>query len=99
MSMVAPEQRGFDAALWRAQHGSDARDNPRSGLVPALEREVLRKGMSREEVREILGPPEGETPQRDVYELGASPVGVDYEQYVIEYDEEGKVLSFGLRRG
>lgn len=89
----------FDSALWRAQYKKHQRDNPRIGMVPALEREVLHKGMSREVVREVLGRPEQVRENADLYDLGVSPFGVDYEQYVIEYDQENKVVQFFISRG
>lgn len=89
----------FDAALWRAQYKSFERDNPRIGMISVLEREVLQKGMTKEAVREILGPPEQTRDNIDLYDLGISPFGVDYEQYVIEYDSDNKVVRFFIRRG
>lgn len=90
---------GFDDVLWRDQYQKFNHDNPRSGMISDLEQEVLRKGMSQETVREILGPPEQTEGNMDLYDLGASPVGVDYEQYVIEYDDDQKVVRFFIRRG
>ncbi|MBD1867984.1 hypothetical protein H6F95_11865 [Cyanobacteria bacterium FACHB-471] len=90
---------GFDADLWKAQFRENKRDNPRIRMVPALEREVLRKGMSRETVREILGLPEQVQGNVDLYDLGVSPYGIDYEQYAITYDQENEVVEFSLRRG
>ncbi|MFP5270146.1 hypothetical protein [Coleofasciculus sp.] len=89
----------FDSALWRAQYKKYQRDNPRIGMVPDLEREVLHKRMSREVVREILGRPEQVRENADLYYLGVSPFGLDYEQYVIEYDPENKVVKFFISRG
>ena len=89
----------FDSALWKAQYKKYQRDNPRIGMVPDLEREVLHKRMSREVVREILGRPEQVRENADLYDLGVSPFGVDYEQYVIEYDQENKVVNFFISRG
>lgn len=88
----------FDAELWRAQRGSSALDNPRVGLVVVLERDHMRPGMSRAEVIGLLGEPDRRQPHSDHYRLGASPVGVDYETYVVEYDEQDRVRSFGIRR-
>lgn len=88
----------FDASLWRAQHGSTERDNPRSGLVVALERDHLRAGMARSEVIALLGQPERQTARRDQYALGVSPYGIDYEYYVIDYDDNDRVATFSLKR-
>ncbi len=87
----------FDSAAWRAQRGSTAIDNPRSGLVAALERQRLREGMPRDEVRRLLGEPDLSEGGADVYLLGASPVGVDLETYRIDYRQD-RVSSYGIRR-
>ena len=86
----------FDAAAWRAQQGNTALDNPRSKLVPALERQRL-EGMTRAEVRRLLGEPDSSNDTSDEYLLGASPVGVDLESYRIEY-RQGRVSGAGLVR-
>lgn len=90
--------RAFDAALWQAQRGSDALDNPRVGQVVALERHHLRAGMPRTQVIELLGEPDRSRPGMDAYKLGASPVGVDFETYVVEYDAQEQMTRFGIRR-
>lgn len=88
----------FDAEAWRAQHGSNAIDNPRSGQVSALERNHLRLGMARADVHALLGMPERQEELADHYDLGVSPVGVDYETYVIRYDARNLVSKFGVHR-
>ncbi len=88
----------FDAALWRAQYGNTVRDNPRSSLVVALERDHLRVGMARSQVIALLGEPERRTTRRDQYNLGVAPYGIDYEYYVIDYDDHDRVAAFSLKR-
>lgn len=88
----------FDAAGWRAQQGSTAADNPRAGMLAALEREHLREGMTREAVNALLGAPERRLPRSDHYRIGAAPLGADYETYVVEYDERDRVIRFGMQR-
>lgn len=91
--------RKFDAALWKAQYKKNKRKNPRISMVSYLEPEVLQKGMDREVVRQILGSPEQIRENADLYDLGASPFGIDYEQYVIEYDRNNKVVKIFTIRG
>jgi hypothetical protein len=88
----------FDPRQWQAQKNSGARDNPRAHMVVALERKHLRAGIARAEVERLLGAPEQREKDKDVYALGASPVGVDMESYVIEYDGQDRVVRFYLRR-
>lgn len=89
---------GFDAAHWQAQRGSEARDNPRAGMVGDLER-LLRPGMTRAEVEALLGMPESQHEGRWIYDLGASPYGIDYEYYVIEFDDAGRLARHQFMRG
>lgn len=93
------KSKNFDAELWRAQWNTDKRDNPRINMIVELEREVLKKGMHRELVREILGSPERIQGNSDLYDLGVSPYGIDYEQLVIQYDQQNKVVNFFTLRG
>lgn len=88
----------FDRALWHAQRGSTAFDNPRTGQVAALERDHLRPGMARAEVVALLGEPEVRNATGDRYALGVSPVGVDVEEYVVEYDADDRVVRYRVRR-
>ena len=89
----------FDGQLWKAQYKQFKQNNPRIGLVPALEREILQKGMDRKAVREFLGLPKTIRENADWYDLGVSAFGVDYETYIIEYSQENKVVDFYIRRG
>lgn len=89
---------GFNDELWRAQHRNTSHKNPRIGLVPSLDK-VLAPGMSREEVIAVLGPPEANADGRDLYSLGASPYGVDYEQLVVEYDADDRLERYYVVRG
>jgi hypothetical protein len=89
---------GFDAGVWKAQ-GDDEfdGDNPRAGMVGELQREHLIAGTPRERVRDLLGPPESVGGDTDLYELGRSATGVDYEQLAVVY-EDGRVARTLLRR-
>ncbi|MGO1001257.1 hypothetical protein [Lysobacter sp. CA196] len=89
----------FDAELWREQRGSDALDNPRvEQVVPLEEGGHIREGMRRVEVAELLGPPDRSTLRNDYYELGASPFGVHFERYAIEYNDLDQVVRFDIER-
>ncbi|MGE9292695.1 MAG: hypothetical protein ACQKBW_03700, partial [Puniceicoccales bacterium] len=50
--------RPFDGETWRMFAGSEVPDNPRGKMATAVMHEVLRPGMTRAEIIEILGPPE-----------------------------------------
>jgi hypothetical protein len=89
---------GFDAGLWKAQRDEDFDgDNPRAGMVGQLQREHLVEGTLRERVHDLLGPPESVRGDTDLYELGRSATGVDYEQLAIVY-EDGRVATTLVKR-
>jgi hypothetical protein len=88
----------FDSDAWKAQKGAKITENRRAALVPALERE-MRVGMTRNEVRELLGEPDSTTDRSDTYRLGVAPFGIDPEFYRITYDAQGRVTTFRLIRG
>jgi hypothetical protein len=88
---------GFDQAGWKAQHDSTAIDNPRAGMVVAVE-EHLKPGMSRDEVLALLGPAESENGGTLTYDLGASPYGIDFDYLVIEFDAKGRLTRHYITR-
>jgi hypothetical protein len=88
----------FDAGVWKAQREEDFdADNPRAGMVGELQREHLVEGTPRERVHDLLGPPESVRGDSDLYELGRSATGVDYEQLAIVY-EHGRVARTLVKR-
>jgi outer membrane protein assembly factor BamE (lipoprotein component of BamABCDE complex) len=98
--LVATSQTGaFDSEQWKAHRGSTARNNPRMGMVVELQRKHLRPGMSRDEVQRLLGEPDDRQGDNEVYELGASPIGVSYEYFIVDYDSAGKVTQLRISRG
>jgi hypothetical protein len=96
--VVNANSDAFDSKMWQSQKGVE-RNNARTGMLGALERKHLRVGMPRKDVEALLGEPDIREPVRDIYELGVSPVGVDFESYVIEYDRANLVTGFRLSRG
>jgi hypothetical protein len=85
---------GFDADVWKAQREQDFDgDNPRAGMVGELQREHLVEGTPRERVHDLLGPPESVRGETDLYELGRSATGVDYEQLAVVYEDGGLARS------
>jgi len=97
--MCADKSDGFNSTLWKAQHGKHERHNPRGKMIVSLEKNHLRPGMMRAEVHALLGEPDQKRGTSDVYNLGASPVGVDFEYYVLEYDSAERLSKFWLTRG
>ena len=88
----------FDRALWRAAAELPAPDNPRLGMLRSVECR-LRIGMVQEEVLSLLGPPDTRlSANAFAYALGVSPYGIDYEELVIEFDENGRLTRHQWRR-
>ena len=87
----------FDSRAWQAQRGVALKDNTRARLVPAL-RHFLRAGMSRNEVRTLLGEPDRATVNADTYQMGIAPYGIDPESYEIRFDNEDRLVEHRLRR-
>jgi hypothetical protein len=90
----------FDPALWQAQHGRDVPDNPRAGMVGAIE-QLLSPGMTRGEVEALLGEPEQRNGESYIYDVGGSAgaAAADYAYFVVEFDPAGRVVRYELMRG
>lgn len=82
----------FDSAAWKAQRGVDEAEMTRVGMVSRLEN-VLRPGMTREEVLERLGPPDDSTSDGsvDTYLLGIG-FSPDPQYYRLTY-QGGRLIS------
>jgi hypothetical protein len=89
----------FDSTAWKAQHTNESFKNPRSGMIPALKKE-LRPGVTRADVEALLGEPEArEGNNRYHYWIGAGGFGVDFDEFVIEFDDADKLERYFVRRG
>ena len=89
---------GFDSTAWKSYHGDSKETNRRSAMLPDLKK-LLRPGMSRQEIVELLGEPEDDQssaatrPARWTYWLGQSPYGLDEDYFVIEFDAGGRLAK------
>lgn len=83
----------FDQEAWRAQHNSSDPDNPRGKMVADLQRRCLRKGMTRQEVLDLLGEPDfAKEPTLFMYNLGAwSGFRIDYDTLDVHFDTDGRL--------
>lgn len=88
----------FNSEQWKAQSGAGATENTRQGMISKLE-EILRPGMSKDEIVALLGKPDIQENNRFEYELGLLGFGVDYAWYVLEFDEDGRLASYKLIQG
>lgn len=87
----------FDSEIWLANAGNEEKDNPRAEMISELIDEVLKVGMTRDEVIKLLGPPDSTRDTRELYDIGRSPWGVDLEYLAIDYEDDKLVLAFMLR--
>ena len=88
----------FDSTRWKAQRGVGPKENTRASLLPVLT-QVLQPGMTRAQIHELLGLPEGQSESSDTYHLGIAPYGIDQEFYEIRYDAQNKLVDHRLQRG
>lgn len=89
----------FNSATWIANPMREERDNVRSRMLIDLLRNHLHAGMTQQQVRKLLGPPDSQSEDdrennRDVYDLGyIGPMGIDPSFLEIEYDRNGRIIS------
>lgn len=89
------DDRRFDRSVWLAMHGSQDRDNPRGPMARDVQRILLEAKMSRAQVREMLGSPDGhETPSLWQYTLGMwSGFRIDYDSLDVHFDDRGRATK------
>ena len=93
LSACTMQTTNFDSSTWKSQRGAAAQNNQRGQMVGTLDK-VVRAGMARAEVIELLGEPDSSNIDTgvDTYELGVSDYGIDEEYFEIRY-QDGKVAS------
>jgi outer membrane protein assembly factor BamE (lipoprotein component of BamABCDE complex) len=92
----------FDAAVWRSNSieeridGNCGRDNPRGDMVDDLVGDHLRRGMSRDEIRSLLGSPDRTGSGWD-YCLGMwSGFRIDYDWLSLSFDKGDRLTSWSV---
>lgn len=93
--------RSFDAARWRQVRTAD--DHARLRMIEWLVRSGQLDALTRAQVVELLGPPDGGTYFRDwdfVYRLGPERglVGLDSEWLVLRIGSDGRVAEYRVVR-
>ena len=84
----------FDRARWIAVAGQGGVRNPRQRMVKDLMRRYLRNGMTKHEVRQLLGKPDYDSLYRDTDSYFIGVIGclsVDASTLDVHYDKAGKV--------
>jgi hypothetical protein len=85
--------RAFNREVWLAHHEDWSMANPRGRMAYSVRDLLLESRMTREEVIELLGPPEVGSESHSIqYLLGAwSGFRIDYDFLVISFDEDDRV--------
>ncbi len=93
----ADKQSRFDRAVWISRPELEGSDTPRSRMVSDVMHRYLKPGMSRQQVRELLGKPDSTSQfdtenHREGYGLGhIGAFGIDPSILVLQYDVSGKL--------
>ena len=95
-SLISGYDKDFKSNLWK----DDYEGERRTAMVDDLEKKYLKKGMTKEEVIQLLGEPDGRHPdgknytwnKRFDYDLGNN--GWDPCEFSIRFDENQQVVSW-----
>lgn len=96
----AMDKTPFDKEQWRIEGNKGPELTQRWKQSEALQA-VIKLGMSREEILELLGPPDDSRVVNgahfDIYDIGITSYSIDMASYEFEY-RNGKLLRFQLAR-
>jgi len=101
-------QEDFDAKVWRESGGKPEDFNwpPRLKMIDSLMEQKLLDGLTREEVIQLLGPPDSDNwaaatnPDKITYYLGPERgfISIDSEMLSINFDENDRVKEYRIWR-
>ncbi len=86
---------GFDKETWASGKGNYDGKNPRIAMVGAAEAAGVKVGATRDQVRALLGEPDSNGPNADIWYLGRSTFAPDYQTFEISYDGKDVVTKIG----
>ncbi len=96
---LVKNKKKFDSESWKSTIVSKKqKELYRANVVSHLKNKVLKNGMKKETVLELLGDADFIKNGKEYYSLGKSPYGVDYEYLIIKY-EQNMLTSFYIERG
>lgn len=98
MRMLTPDYGVYDRDRWVAEKSAKPGENRRSMMVSDIGRH-LRAGMTKRDVVDLLGQPDGNGEFRFSYDLGTPGYGVDYEYFIVEFDPDERVTRWRVERG
>ncbi len=87
------DNKKFNQEVWLQYHDDWEAKNPRGNMIRDIELKYLKQGMIREDVLELLGPPDlQQTDQLLSYNIGMwSGFRMDYDSFDLYFDESGKL--------
>jgi hypothetical protein len=93
--------RTFRSQTWKQANSDNNSDGPRCSMVEDLMKNHLRKGMSQDEVIEILGKPDFTLKRERTigYGLGRCGYSIDIDEFRLIFDPAGKLEQFSQVQG
>ncbi|NHZ35906.1 hypothetical protein [Massilia rubra] len=90
----------FDPTIWKAPMTDyDLSNCMRGGMADDIVNKVIRVGMQRERVLELLGKAPDGHDNKDQYPLGyCSGIGADVDYLVLYYDAAGKLIEIDIHQ-
>lgn len=85
----------FNGTVWRSLANKGGTDNPRQRMYKDLLQRHLDPGMTRQEVRRLLGKPDYDSLEKDVdsYFIGVmGAMSVDATVLEVHYDQKGRLV-------
>lgn len=90
------DNKKFERSVWMENHDNMDPDNPRGEMYKDLVEKKLKKGMTKEEIIELLGEADIKTEERFLsYNLGMwSGFKMDYDSLDLEFDNKNQLKRF-----
>lgn len=88
----------FNSDRWKNWKNSEAEWSLRWDMMNSLRNNYELKGMTKDEIIELLGEPESLSQKEFSYYLGMAKWGIDIGTLTIKFNETGKVTNYQVRR-
>lgn len=89
----------FDADRWKNWTESETEWSLRWDMMNSLRNNYKLTGMTKDEIIDLLGEPESQTPTKFTYYLGMAKKGIDTGRLTIQFNENGKVINYMVTNG
>lgn len=88
----------FSSDKWKNWEESEAEWSLRWDMMNSLRNSYELKGMTKDQILELLGEPETNNKTEFSYYLGMAKRGIDIGTLTIKFNENGKVMDYNVRR-